>query len=970
MGLRNPRRGLRFIDALPGPALFLAGLAAYTATLAPTVLEGDAALFQYTPVVLGVTYPTGFPLYILLGKVWVTLFPFGEIAWRMNLLSAVCSAAALPLLYGAARRLYAHPAARWAALAAVLTFATAPTFWRWSTEAKTYTLTMLLFSLVLYLLALALARSGQVDPPPGTRFYNFVTGGAPLALPALLLGLQISVHNTAVLLGPGLALLAWLNFGPFLRGKKLWAALLLLAAPGLFYLYIPLRAEWLIAQYGREQAIAMGLLADFYHSGPAGLLRYFSATDFTGGVVTNWGLLPQQFAAVYVPLLLDEFSGWGAALGLLGGLGLLVSRPRLFWPLFLLYAVPIPFVLTYGQGEQSAFLIPSFLIVAIFAGYTPVLAHRAVTRLTTRNLRPFLPALAAPGLFAALIPLLLWPQTHYSLNRLDVKWNRAIYDEWADALAHPLPPGAAMLAHWGDLTSMWYMQHAEGRRPDVRGLYPPTEAVVSAYLAQNKALFIAGPLPGEVGDIEQRFTLIPWGRLVRLAPLSANPESLLPVMARPLAADFGQNLRLLGADFPAQAVGGTAFPVTLTWQALADLPPETTLSVRLARDTTLVAQLDDTLLSGWFPHPTLYSGQTGLSSMPVDIPLGTLPGRYRLQVAAYTHHKSPWPLADGAPVLDLGEVEMVLPPAGLKPANQPLLPAVFNGEIMLADSAYSVSRVGQGKGFALRLLWQAQTRPEDNYTLRVELADAAGRVLRQVDHQPVNGLAPTGGWQPGQYVRDQVDLVLPAGAPPGPDAIRVRLSWLRPNGSALAVRRWWLPLGQTVALPWLTVTQKEGRMFDLPPLAQVSMANLDNQVRLAGYNSPQRVGPGELAVNPAACAPACQLHLDVYWQGISEMGHLYTVFAHLVDGAGRIVAQHDRGPGVRAKQPTTAWLPGEVVQDPIDLPLPPELPPGRYTLRIGMYLSPGGPRLPVLDAAGQITGDFVELGAVEIAGER
>ncbi len=144
------------LDSLLSLGLFIAALYAYTLTLGPTVLEGDAALFQYTPYVLGVTYPTGFPLYILLSKIWVTLFPVGELAWRMNFFSALCSAAALPLIYGAARRLLdptlaqpaalTQPAARWAALLTALTFATLPTFWRWSTEAKTYALNILLLA--------------------------------------------------------------------------------------------------------------------------------------------------------------------------------------------------------------------------------------------------------------------------------------------------------------------------------------------------------------------------------------------------------------------------------------------------------------------------------------------------------------------------------------------------------------------------------------------------------------------------------------------------------------------------------------------------------------------------------------------------------------------------------------------------------------------------------------------------------
>ena len=105
--IQNLKSKIQNPDPLIGLILFLIGLYAYTATLAPTVLEGDAALYEYTPYVLGVTYPTGYPLYILLGKLWLTLFPFGELAWRMNLFSALCSAAALPLLYGATRRLLA-----------------------------------------------------------------------------------------------------------------------------------------------------------------------------------------------------------------------------------------------------------------------------------------------------------------------------------------------------------------------------------------------------------------------------------------------------------------------------------------------------------------------------------------------------------------------------------------------------------------------------------------------------------------------------------------------------------------------------------------------------------------------------------------------------------------------------------------------------------------------------------------------
>ncbi|MCG3207957.1 MAG: hypothetical protein FOGNACKC_01558 [Anaerolineae bacterium] len=963
----------RHADALLGGLLAAAGLIAYTSTLAPTVLEGDAALFQYTPSVLGVTYPTGYPLYILLSKVWVTLLPWGELAWRMNLLSAVCAALALPLLYGVAVRLYGSDRwlARWAAVAAVLLLATLPTFWRWATEAKIYALNMLLFSGVLLSLLGAVERYRRPELLPASQ--TMLTGWQlalnrwrarwPLALPIFLFGLEIAVHSTTVLLIPGLLLLVWLNCRRYLFTVKNFAGhLLWLIAPGLLYFYIPLRAEWLIAAYGRAEAINRGLLADFYHSGLAGWLRYFSAADFTGGVVTNWGLVPQQFISVYLPLLNNEFSLAGVALGLIGGLALAATKPRLFWPLLLLYATPIPFVLTYGQGEQSAFLLPSFLVLALFGGYTlaaiPALFARLrntqpATRITYFGLPPILLIL--------LFVFQLAPQIQTNNLWLSRKWNRAIYNEWADALNHPLQPGAGLLAHWGDLTSFWYMQHAEDRRPDLRGVYPPTEEVVIDWFTRNPNLYIAGPLQGWAAGIEQRYQLLPWGRLVRIAPRQLDPAGLLPDLPQKPNVTFDNRLRLIGAEFAPQTAAGQDYPVALTWQALAQLGPETTNSLRLVQNGVTVAQLDEPIRSGWFPRDSLPAGQYLLSYPLLPVAIGTLPGPAELQLVVYQKASQPWPLPDGNVVLTLGTVPIGPPPPGyrLGPGEYKSPPAHdFNAEIQLAGYDYSVSRVGQGKGFALRLLWQALRPPADNYTLQVEQLDAAGRVLRANQFAPVSGRAPTAGWQAGQFVRDQVDLVVPASAPPGDNALQIRLSWLRPDGSRLNVRRFGIPLSEGLTLPALQVVEKEERTFTLPPLPVRLDANFEDKALLTGYTPAL---PAQF--NRADCAAGnCTVQLELVWQGLSEMEQPYQIFVHVLNAAGEIVAQSDAAPGARGKQPTTGWLPGEVVTHPVAINLPANLAPGEYRLLAGMYVPPDGPRLRVLGAAGQPTADSAAVG--------
>ncbi len=990
-------------------SLLIGGLVAYVSTLAPTLLDGDAALFQYTPSVLGVTYPTGYPTYILLGRLWTLLVPIGSVAYRMNLFSAVCGALALTLLYPALHRLLES---RLAALMAVLIFATLPTYWRWATEAKIYTLHILFLSGILFLLT----RWGESPNPqtnePGLRSYYIL-------LATLLFGLALGNHSTTLLLAPGLFLLFWLNRRPsyltsyvsrstddasrftfYVSRYVLHFARYLLPIvllPLLLYLYVPIRAEWLLARDGTlpgltvPVAVARGLVADFYHSGPGGLVRYFTAADFTRGVVTNWGLVPRQLVTVYWPLVRDDFTLWGAALALVGAVYFAAWRPRRFWPLFLMYVILIPFVLTYGQGEQSAFLLPSSLMLAIFGGAAIAGGQRLISGIGGSGVRgsgigesgnldmrtdprspdpsfpdslipdPLLSVALTLGLMAA-VAWLPVRQAQGNVDWLTHKWDDAAYQYWTDVLAHPMEPGAGMLAHWGDLTSFWYLQHVEGLRPDLYGLYPPTEEVVVGWLAAGHDLYIAGPLQGWAAGVETRYQFMPWGRLVRLAPLDADPLTLLPDLpAVSEDAVFGDRIRLLRSGFQAHLPSGGILPVTLAWQTTGNLPADADISLRLVDDDgEIAAQIDEALVSGWLPADSLPPGQVMLSFHRFKLPAGTLPGDYGLQLVLFQPHRGGWPLADGRPTFDLGQVTLTSADPSQPPdpwdEYKPLRGIDFGGEIRLVGYDYSVTRAGQGKGFAAHFLWQAIRPPAGDYTLRVELVDAEGKVWRDWRHIPAGGRAPTSTWPAGQPVRDQVALVLPADAPPGEDTLHVRLSWERADGTCLPARRWFLPIGDSVALPGVRVVEKEDRLFEPPPLEHVASANFDAKIQLLGYDLPS-----------AHLSPGDSLPLTLAWQGLtSDMRESYTVFVHLVGPDGSIHGQRDKVPGERGKQPTTGWVTNEVVVDPIPVPLASDAPPGIYRVMVGLYLAPDGPRLPIRDASGAIIGDALELTQIEV----
>lgn len=115
-----------------------------------------------------------------------------------------------------------------------------------------------------------------------------------------------------------------------------------------------------------------------------------------------------------------------------------------------------------------------------------------------------------------------------------------------------------------------------------------------------------------------------------------------------------------------------------------------------------------------------------------------------------------------------------------------------------------------------------------------------------------------------------------------------------------------------------------------------------DQIQLRGYDWQ----PGEQVVA-----------LTLYWQSVTAVPESYKVFIHIVDENDNIVAQADRLP-VNGLAPTLRWQPGDLVRDAYQIPLPPELPPGLYQVRLGLYTEENG-RLPLSNVSSPT--DFITL---------
>jgi hypothetical protein len=98
--------------------------------------------------------------------------------------------------------------------------------------------------------------------------------------------------------------------------------------------------------------------------------------------------------------------------------------------------------------------------------------------------------------------------------------------------------------------------------------------------------------------------------------------------------------------------------------------------------------------------------------------------------------------------------------------------------------------------------------------------------------------------------------------------------------------------------------------------------------------------------------PGRTVQLVLYWQALAKPSQDYTVFVHVVDGSGHIVAQRDTMPGENA-YPTTGWASDEVIEDVHLVPLPADMSAGEVQIVLGMYEWQGGARLPVSGRDGE-----------------
>ncbi|MDH7485164.1 MAG: DUF2723 domain-containing protein [Anaerolineae bacterium] len=643
----------RTLAALLGLAAF--GL--YLRTLAPGLLGGDSGELQFAAYLGGIAHPTGYPLYLMLGWLWTHIIPWGDVAWRMNLFSALWGGVAVALTYLLARRLLREATPRLptlprllAAAVAALAFACSETFWSQAVIAEIYTLHAAFVAGGLWLLL------WWKEGDRGNEGKEGAEGAlGRLAVVALIYGLGLTHHRTMLLLAPAVLLFLWLTRRRLASRPSSLASrpsslascllppascLLLLAScllPLLLYLYIPLRAPH--TPYLTVPLSAGHSLQLYDHR-----LRGF--LDFVLGRVFVGELLPPAAAAARLALageLLWRQFGWaGIVLGLVGLARLVAGRRGQLLALTgLSFLALLLFNLFYGIGDIHVFFIAPALIWACWMGVGIGAIAEAVgaggrSQVAGRHLKYTIPSVlsAAIVLLSLTLPIAL---LLHNLSLVDRSGDSAGRDRWQAILAAPPPAEAILISNDRDeMMPLWYLQQVEGVRPDITGLFPrivgePGWAnvgqVVERALSTGRPVYLIKPMPG----LEVKFALRPVRNLVEVVgPAASGPPGRSSGLA------VGGAIQLLGYDLRSPLEGGSVLEVALHWQPLRPLDGDYTSFVHLLdAQGEKVAQSDHLPGGVYYPTSLWQPGETLLDVHRLELPAALGPAPYTLLVGFY-----------------------------------------------------------------------------------------------------------------------------------------------------------------------------------------------------------------------------------------------------------------------------------------------------------------------------------------------
>ena len=457
---RHAKSLRRFADPVHALLAVAVPWLVYLRTVAPTVYALDSAELTTASYLLGVTHAPGAPVFLLLGHIF-TWLPFGDVGYRLNILSTCAAAGALPFIYGIHRRLGAHPL-----LALATTWLLAFSYYYWITAvvAELYALQAFLVAVLLWL---------------ALRWRENPTAPRVCSL-SLLFGLGLGAHLSLILLAPGLAFLMVSGSPGSWRRPSWWlmvgSAALLGAS---VYLYLPLRSDSPM-NYARDFGVDLRTWSGFWWM----LSGQMFSSRFVAVPVAQW----PAAVGLYAFHLWGNFLGVGGVLGAVGLTADFTRRPAVHTGLLLMFGAHLAFVLTYAVSDNKVMLVPTYVIWSLWIGLGAAALARFVLGGNPLRLR-------ADG---AIVMALAIAALTLNFSYTDVS------DDWSarrkgEAILAQLPRESVFIGTWREVPILEYLRLVEGRRTDVETVnlfFVPESrrpAMLKRYVTAGRPVFTSYP---------------------------------------------------------------------------------------------------------------------------------------------------------------------------------------------------------------------------------------------------------------------------------------------------------------------------------------------------------------------------------------------------------------------------------------------------------------------------------------------
>ncbi len=422
----------------PAVLAFVISFAAYLATLCPTVyVEGSGELIGAVHA-LGTPHPTGYPLFVLTGRLFSALLPFDSVAYRINVASAFTAALAVAGLAAFLRDRGCHP---WICLAGSLLFGFSGTFWSNAVVAEVYGASML-GTVAMIWLGLRAAET------PYAR--NLMLGG-------YVAGVALTTHLSQSLILPGL-LSAWgwhwyrggTHRPPAARVAEMARMAAKVAAAAVLgyslVLYLPIRSTLGTGFHWGP----VDTPAQFWDHITGAEYRFAFFTMPASGILLNAGRWLEHLFSAYTPVLCLA-AVWG----------LWVSARRdgtVAWVVGSTVLINLGVALNYHRDPNGigVFFLLSFLGAAVFIAYGLDDLSARLGRVIGRG---GIPVAVSVAVVAAVVAM--------NFREADRSGIRLAHRYGMDILAQ-LPRNAILITEGDDASFIVdYLHRVEEARPDV-----------------------------------------------------------------------------------------------------------------------------------------------------------------------------------------------------------------------------------------------------------------------------------------------------------------------------------------------------------------------------------------------------------------------------------------------------------------------------------------------------------------------